>query len=131
MWLSVTIFMSCTFCSYRLSRIRRRLAVQMRSNCGFVESDTAQDELAKLPFEVGGVAVGEARDGRKPRQRRHQHGVMGKPKQIERLAADPRRIARRNRAFERAGEHRRYQIADLVIEQPRELPVVEMARRHQ
>jgi hypothetical protein len=31
----------------------------MKSNCGFVKSDTAQDELAKLPFEVGGVAVGK------------------------------------------------------------------------
>src|SRR5258708_1129161 len=82
MWLSVTMFMSCTFCSYRLSRIRRRLAVQMRSNCGFVKSDPAQDELAKLPLEIGGVAVGKTGYGRKPRQRRHQHGVMGKPEQI-------------------------------------------------
>src|SRR3954470_19516178 len=113
MWLSVTIFMSCTFCSYRLSRIRRQLAVQMRSNCGFVKSDTAQDELAKLTFKVGGVAVGETGRGRQPRQRRHQHGVMRKPEQIERLAADPRRIAGRNRALERRREHRADQIADL------------------
>src|SRR6478752_8448597 len=106
MWLSVTIFMSCTFCSYRLSRIRRRLAVQMQSNCGFVKSDPAQDELAKLPLEIGGVAVGQTGHGRKSRQREHQHGVMGKPEQVERLAADPRCVAGRDRAFERCGEHR-------------------------
>src|SRR4029077_4863579 len=96
MWLSVTIFMSYTFCSYRLSRIRRRLAVQMRSNCGFVKSDPAQDELAKLPLEIGGMAIGETAHAGEPRQRRHQHGVMGKPEQIERLAADPRRVAGRD-----------------------------------
>src|SRR3954451_6948477 len=89
-WLSVWIFMSCTFCSYRLSRIRRQLAVQMRSNCGFVKSNAAKNELAKLPLEVGGIAVSQARHGRQLRQRRHQHGVMGKPKQIERLASDLR-----------------------------------------
>ena len=27
----------------------------MRSNCGFVKSDAAVNELAKLPFEVGGL----------------------------------------------------------------------------
>src|SRR4051794_37468217 len=81
-WLSVTIFISCTFCSYRFSRIRRQLAVQMRSKCGFVKSDAAENKLAKLPFEVGGVAVGQARHGRKPRQRRHQHGMMRKPEQV-------------------------------------------------
>src|SRR3954454_23485549 len=100
-WLSVTIFMSCTFCSYRLSRIRRQLAVQMRRNCGFVKSDTAQDELAKLTFKVGGVAVGKTGRGRQPRQRRHQHSVMRKPEQIERLAADPRRVAGGDRALQR------------------------------
>src|SRR5437762_12747623 len=113
MWLSVSIFMSCTLCSYRLSRIRRRLAVQMKSNCGFVKSDTAQDELAKLTFEIVGVAVSETGDGWKPRQRRHQHGVMGKPEQVERLAADLRRVACLNRALQRCGEHRPDQIADL------------------
>src|SRR5882757_9900952 len=98
--------MSCTFCSYRLSRIRRQLAVQMRSNGGLVESDAAKDELAKLPFKVGGVAVGKTRHCRKPRQCRHQHGVMRKPKQVERLLADLRRIARRHGAFDRCGEYR-------------------------
>src|SRR4030081_3349973 len=120
--------MSCTLCSYRLSRSRRRLAVQMKSNCGFVKSDTAQDELAKLTFEIGGVAVGQTRDGRQPRQRRHQHGAMGKPEQMERLAADPRRIASGDRAFERSGEHRSDQLADLGIEQAGEFAVVEMTR---
>src|SRR5882724_861317 len=115
MWPSVTIFMSCTLCSYRLSRSRRRLAIQMKSNCGFVKSDAAQDELAKLPLEVVGVAIGQTGDGRQPRQRRHQHGVMRKPEQIERFAADPRRVARGDRAFDRGGEYRPDQIADLRI----------------
>src|SRR5689334_20033634 len=109
--------MSCTFCSYRLSRIRRRLAVQMRRNCGFVKSDTAQDELAKLTVKVGGVAVGQTERGRQPRQRRHQHGVMRKPEQIERLASDPGRIARGDRALERCREYRADEIADLGVEQ--------------
>src|SRR4051812_19852302 len=65
---SVTMFMSCTFCSYRLSRIRRQLAVQMGSNCGLVKSDAAQDELAKLPLDVGGIAVGQTGHRRQPRQ---------------------------------------------------------------
>src|SRR4051812_48425607 len=83
---SVTMFMSCTFCSYRLSRIRRQLAVQMGGNCGLAKSDAAQDELTKLPLDVGGVAVGKTGHRREPRQRGHQHGVMGKPEQVERLA---------------------------------------------
>src|SRR4051812_40656541 len=117
--------MSCTFCSYRLSRIRRQLAVQMRSNCGLVKSDAAEDELAKLPFEVGGVAVGETRHRRKLRKRSHQHGVMRKPEQIERLASDLRRVARRHGALKRRGEHRADQIADLGVKQPCEFAIVE------
>src|SRR5712664_4941627 len=105
--------MSCTFCSYRLSRSRRQIAVQMRSNCGFVKSDSSEDKFAKLPFEIGGIAVSEARDDRKPRQRRHQHGVMREPEQIERFAADTLRIACRDRAVDRCGEHRPDQIGDL------------------
>ena len=85
----------------------------------------------QLPFEIGGVAVGKTRHGRKPRQRRHQHGVMREPEQVERLASDPRRVAGRDRAFERCGEHRPDQVADLVVEQPREFAVVEVAGRHQ
>ena len=54
---SVTMFMSCTFCNYRLPRIRRQLAVQMGGNCGFVKSNSAENEFAKLPFEIGGIAV--------------------------------------------------------------------------
>src|SRR5260370_21616887 len=87
-WLSVTMFMSCTFCGYRLSRIRRQLAIQMKSNRGFVKPDSAENELAKLPFEAGGIAVGKTGHGGKPRQRRHQHGVMGEPEQVERRVAD-------------------------------------------
>ncbi len=64
---SVAMFMSCTFCSYRLSRLRRPFAIQMRSNCGLVKSDPTKKKFAKLPFEVGGIAVSEARHGRKPR----------------------------------------------------------------
>src|SRR6266850_251223 len=82
---SVTIFMSCTFCSYRLSRIRRQLAVQMRINCGLGKSDAAQDELTKLALEIGRVAVRETRHGWKPRQRRHQNGVVRKPEQVKRI----------------------------------------------
>src|ERR1700730_14661171 len=123
--------MSCTFCSCRLSRGRRQLTVQMRSNCGLVKSDAAKYEFEKLPFEVGGIAVGEARNGRKPGQRRRQHGVVSKPEQVERLATDPRRVARLNRAIERSVEDLPDQIGDLGVEQPRKLAVVEMARGHQ
>src|SRR4029077_10306571 len=86
---SVTIFMSCTFCSYRLSRIRRQLAVQMRSNCGFVKPDAAQNKSTELTLQIVGVAVGKTGHGRKPRQRRHQHGVVREPEQVKRVAADP------------------------------------------
>src|SRR5438552_17575431 len=103
---SVTMFMSCTFCGYRWSRNRRQGAVQMRSNCGFVKSDPAEDELTKLPFEAGRIAVVKTGNGGQPCQRRHQHGVVGKPEQIERIAADPCRIAGFDRALERVGEHR-------------------------
>ena len=46
------------------SRIRRQFAIQMRGNCGFVQSNTAENEFAELPFEVGGIAVGQARNRR-------------------------------------------------------------------
>ena len=103
----------------------------MRSNCGFVKSDAAENELAELPFEVGGIAVVQTGNGGKPRQRRHQDDVVGKPEQIQRLAADPRRVARRNRAIERSGEHRPDQVGDLGLEQAREFAVVKMARGHE
>src|SRR3982074_1912025 len=87
---SVTIFMSCTFCSYRLlPRIRRHFAIQMRDDSGFVESNSAENEFANLPLEIGSVAVGKAWNRGQPRQRRHQHGVMRKPEQVERIASDP------------------------------------------
>src|SRR5258708_8632350 len=58
---SVTMFMSCTFCSYRLlPRIRRQFAIQMRDDSGFVESNSAENEFANLPLEIGSVAVGKA-----------------------------------------------------------------------
>src|SRR6185369_8575457 len=117
---SVTIFMSCTFCSYRLSRIRLQLAAQMRSNCGLGKSDAAQDELRELLLQIGGVAVGKTGHRRKPRQRRHQNGVVREPEQVERIVADPCRVPGSDRAFDRRGEHRPDQAADLVVEQPRE-----------
>src|SRR6266566_5057176 len=86
---SLTMFISCTFCGCRLPRIRRQLAIQMGGNCGFVESNSAENEFAKLPFEIGSVAVGQTWNGWQPRQRRHQYGVMGKPEQVKRLASDP------------------------------------------
>ena len=103
----------------------------MRSNCGFGKSDAAQDELTKLPLQIGGVAVGKTGHGGKPRERRHQHGVVREPEQVERIAADPRRVAGRYSAFDRCPEHRPDQATDLVVEQARELAIVEMARRHQ
>ena len=67
----------------------RQFAIQMGGNRGFVQSNSAENELAKLPFEIGRVAIGQAWNRRQPRQRRHQHGVMREPEQIERLASDP------------------------------------------
>src|SRR5438105_9716460 len=130
-WDSLTMFMSCTFCRYRLSSFRRQLLVEMRSNCGLVKSDAAQDEFAKLPFEAGRIAIGQARHRGQPRQRHRQQGVMGEPEQIERLAADLRRLAARHRTLDRRGEYRPDQTFDLGIEQPGKLAVVEMACRHQ
>src|SRR5882757_619266 len=128
---SLAIFMSCTFCSYRWCRNRRQREVQMRSNCGFVKSDAADNELAKLPFEGGGFAVVQTGNGGKPRQRRHQYRVVGKPEQVERLAADARCVAGRDRAVEGSSEHRPDQASDLGVEQAGEFAVVEMARGHE
>src|SRR5258705_6712160 len=128
---SLAIFMSCTFCSYRWCRNRRQCAVQMRSNCGFVKSDAAENELAQLPFEPGRIAVVKTRNGGQACQRRHQHGVVGKPEQIERLAAGLHRIAGFDRALDRVGEYRSDQAFDLGIKQPGKFAVVEMAARHQ
>src|SRR5713226_4866512 len=56
---SVTIFMSCTFCSYRLlPRIRRQFAIQLRDDSGFVKSNSAENEFANLPLKIGSVAIG-------------------------------------------------------------------------
>src|SRR6185436_20752776 len=101
----------------------------MRSNCGFGKSDAAQDELTELLLQISSVAVRKTGHGRKPRKRRHQHGVMGEPEQVERIAANLFCVASRDRSFDRYTEHRPDQAADLVVEQPRELAVIEMARR--
>src|SRR3978361_564071 len=98
----------------------------MRSNGGFVESNAAEDEFAKLPFETGSIAIGPTGHGRETRQRRHQHRVMRKPRQMERGPPDPRRPPRRPRPLERAGEDRSDQIADLAVEQPGEFAIIEM-----
>src|SRR6202021_2374134 len=37
-WASVTMFMSCTFCNYRLPQTRRQVAIQLGGNRGFVET---------------------------------------------------------------------------------------------
>ncbi len=67
---SVTMFMSCTFCNYRLLHIGRFLVRQMEGNRGFVKSNSAENEFAKLPLESGIVAVRQTRHRRKSRQRR-------------------------------------------------------------
>jgi hypothetical protein len=45
--------MSGTFCVYLLPRIQRQFAIQMGGDSGLVQSNSAENELAKLPFEVG------------------------------------------------------------------------------
>src|SRR6516165_1669041 len=90
---SVAMFMSGTFRRYRWGRQLRQTAGQMGGNCGFVKSDTPQQELAELRFEIVGAAVSQAGRGREPGQRRRQHRMMGKPEQVERLAANPRCVA--------------------------------------
>ena len=68
----------------------------------FIQSNAAENEFAELPFEIGRIAVGEAGNRRQPRQRRHQHRVMGKPEQVQRLVPDgvasPVSIARESEA---------------------------------
>src|SRR5258708_10162158 len=62
---SVTMFMSCTFCNYRLPRLRRQFPVQMRGNHGFVKANSAENEFVHLPFEIGGVLLVEGRETRR------------------------------------------------------------------
>src|ERR1700722_6768861 len=78
-WDSVTMFMSCTFCNGRLVRLRRNFARQMGGNCGFAESNSAENEFAELPFETGRMGVSKTGNPRKSRQGRHKHGVMREP----------------------------------------------------
>src|SRR5215468_10047715 len=89
---SVAIFMSCTFCSGRLGREVREIAGEMGSNCGVVKSDAPKQELAKLAFQAVCVAIRETGNGGKARHRRCQHGVVGEPEQIGRLAANSRGV---------------------------------------
>src|SRR5689334_13213610 len=99
----------------------------MSGNCGFVQSDAAEDELAKLPFEDGGIAILETGNRRKPRQCRSQYRVVREPEQIERRAADVGRIPRRDGALQRSHEGRPDQIADLAVQEAGKFAVLEMA----
>ena len=96
-----------------------------------MKSDAAKEKLAKLALDIGRIAVGKAGHRGNSRQRCHQHGVVGKPEQVERVASDPRGIAGLYRAIKRSDEDRPDQVADLGIKQAREFAVVEMARGHQ
>src|SRR4051794_27805990 len=96
---SVTMFMSCTFCNRRLVGTRRQFVAQMRNNCGVVKSDTPQEKLTKLPFEIARLAVNEAGRGRQPGQRSRHHGVMREPEQVERVGRARRGVAGRDRAL--------------------------------
>ena len=56
---------------------------------------------------------------------------MREPEQVQRLAPDPCRVPCLNRPLQRGGEYGSDQISDLLVEQPREFSVVEMAGDHQ
>src|SRR6476646_9474246 len=99
----------------------------MGGDGGFVQSDAAENELAKLPLESVGVAILQTRYGRQPRQRGGQHGVVREPEQIERRAIDLGGIAGGNGALQRGDEGRTDEIADLAVQQAGELAVLEMA----
>src|SRR5436305_9769997 len=114
---SVTMFMSCTCCGYLPSRIRRKFAIPMGGNGGFLQSDAAENEIAKLALEIGGIAVGQARNRRQPSKRGHQHGVVRKPEQVQRLSSIAGCIARLYRSLQRCGEHGSDQSADLLVDQ--------------
>ena len=103
----------------------------MRYYCGVVKSNAPQKEFAKLSFELAPMAVGEAGNRRKTGQCRRQCRVMREPEQVQGIAADPHRVARRNRGLELCGEHRPDQLFDLGVDQASELAVIEMAARHQ
>jgi len=83
--------------------VRRQLAIQMKSKCGFVKPDSAENELAKLPFEAGGIAVGKTGHGGKPRQAPPLARCDGRTRTGERRVAIGEAIAYRDRAFERCG----------------------------
>src|SRR5690242_18320311 len=103
----------------------------MSCNCGFVQSDTAEDKLAKLPFENGGIAILKTRNRRKPRQCRSQHGMVREPEQVERRVAGFGCIARFDGALQRSHEGRPDQIADLAVQEAGKLAVLKMARSHE
>src|SRR5258708_7104132 len=81
-WASVTMFMSCTLYSYLLLRLRRMFATEVRGDSGFVQSNSAEDKLAKLPFEIGGVAVSQARHQPHPPHPLHHPARLLKPEQL-------------------------------------------------
>src|SRR5580693_7684347 len=130
-WGSVAIFMSCARCGDWLGLEVREIAGQMVEDCGVVKADAAKQEFAELALETADVAIPKTGHGGKARHRRRQHGMVGKPEQIDRLAADSRGIAGGDRGLERGHEHRPDQLLHLGIEQARELTVVEMAGDHQ
>src|SRR5512140_3542195 len=103
----------------------------MGGDRSLAKSDAAENELAKLPFEIGGIAILNTRRCRQPRHGCGENSVMRKPEQVQRCAADLDRIARFNRALERGDEGRSDQVGDLAVEQTRKLTVLEMARRHE
>src|SRR5581483_5507129 len=94
---SVAMFMSCTLCGGRLGRDVREIAGQMVKDCGVVKANAAKQELAQLALEAADVAIRKTGHRGKPRHRRRQHGVVGKPEQIGRLAPDSRGVAGGNR----------------------------------
>src|SRR5689334_6308493 len=98
---SVAMFMSCTLCRDRFNRWLRQFAVEMVGDGGIGEPDATEDEMAQLPVQVRAIVVGQAARGRKPRQRRHYHGMVGQPKQIKRSVGDPHSIACGHRPLER------------------------------
>src|ERR1700754_2458465 len=103
----------------------------MGGNGGFAQSDAAKDELAELPLENDSIAILKTWRDRQPRQGCGQNSVVREPEQVERFAADLGRIAGIDGALQRGDESRSDQVGDLAVQEPRELAVLEMARRHE
>src|SRR5258708_8023432 len=74
---SVTMFMSCTFCNYRLPRLGRQFPVQVRGNHGFVKANSAANAFVHLPFEIGALPAAQAPNAeRHPPCRRHPRPLL-------------------------------------------------------